>query len=285
MQLHIVVRCYASPRNDGDIFAHVVSDSNIKQPRNYRHTSAFPRRNPPESCRKFPPREQRAQGRPGARCTRGLACKKVQRNAHEHTGSAEAIRPSLRNGFTAYNVLSPVIGLFCHRRLADTSARLERQRRGVRTTRLRRPHHTPFVKSASASIASRPASVTIASRPSGGTRRAQDAHDLEFGKAEYFLRAIWTDGITLNWLGKLVFRRRAFYVSLMLPTHKCMDDPNTDAGQRLSRNMGKQVLTSGHRQSRLLVNLDAKKQCSPTAPIALHEAQCPFAYGRFEGRR
>src|ERR1700722_1093654 len=31
--------------------------------------------------------------------------------------------------------LSPVIGLFCHRRLADTSARLERQRRGVRTTR------------------------------------------------------------------------------------------------------------------------------------------------------
>ena len=31
-------------------------------------------------------------------------------NAHEHTGSAEAVRPSLRNGFTAYNVLSPVIG-------------------------------------------------------------------------------------------------------------------------------------------------------------------------------
>jgi hypothetical protein len=33
-----------------------------------------------------------------------------QENAHEHTGSAEAIRPSLRNGFTAYFVLSPVIG-------------------------------------------------------------------------------------------------------------------------------------------------------------------------------
>jgi hypothetical protein len=31
-------------------------------------------------------------------------------HAHEHTGSAEAIRPSLRNGFTAYFVLSPVIG-------------------------------------------------------------------------------------------------------------------------------------------------------------------------------
>jgi hypothetical protein len=30
--------------------------------------------------------------------------------AHEHTGSAESIRPSLRNGFTAYFALSPVTG-------------------------------------------------------------------------------------------------------------------------------------------------------------------------------
>jgi hypothetical protein len=36
--------------------------------------------------------------------------------AHEHTGSAETLRPSLRNGFTAYFVLSPVRpGLVCHR--------------------------------------------------------------------------------------------------------------------------------------------------------------------------
>jgi hypothetical protein len=33
-----------------------------------------------------------------------------ERNAHEHTGSAEAIRPSLRNGFTAYFVLSLATG-------------------------------------------------------------------------------------------------------------------------------------------------------------------------------
>jgi hypothetical protein len=39
------------------------------------------------------------------------------KNAHEHTGSAEAVRPSLRNGFTAYFVLSPVRPeLVCHRR-------------------------------------------------------------------------------------------------------------------------------------------------------------------------
>jgi hypothetical protein len=35
----------------------------------------------------------------------------VQKNAHEHTGSAEAIRHSLRNGFTVYFELSPAIGL------------------------------------------------------------------------------------------------------------------------------------------------------------------------------
>src|SRR4249920_2075091 len=57
-----------------------------------------------------PLRKQRAQGRPGARCTRGLVCKVRNKNAHEHTGSAGASRPSLRSGFTAYFVLSPVNG-------------------------------------------------------------------------------------------------------------------------------------------------------------------------------
>jgi hypothetical protein len=60
--------------------------------------------------------------------------------------------------------LSPVIGLFV------TVAgrwlyRLERQRRGVRTTRLRRPQACALVKAPHASIASRSASVTIAIRP------------------------------------------------------------------------------------------------------------------------
>jgi hypothetical protein len=44
---------------------------------------------------------------PDARCTRGPVCKKQKENAHEHTGSAEDIRHSLRNGLTAYNALSP----------------------------------------------------------------------------------------------------------------------------------------------------------------------------------
>jgi len=49
---------------------------------------------------------------PDARCTRGPVCKMGKENAHEHTGSAEAIRHSLRNGFTAYFVLPGESGLF-----------------------------------------------------------------------------------------------------------------------------------------------------------------------------
>src|SRR6266545_8371714 len=47
---------------------------------------------------------------PDARCTRDLVCnvhKKVRTRAYR---AAEAIRHSLRNGFTAYFALSPVIG-------------------------------------------------------------------------------------------------------------------------------------------------------------------------------
>jgi hypothetical protein len=58
---------------------------------------------------------KREQGMPGARCTRGLVCKIVRRNAHEHTGSAETLRHPPRNGFTAYAVLSPATNSSCHR--------------------------------------------------------------------------------------------------------------------------------------------------------------------------
>jgi hypothetical protein len=49
---------------------------------------------------------------PDARCTRGLVRKIVQKSAHEHTGSAEAIRHSLRNGLTAYTSSPRRSGLF-----------------------------------------------------------------------------------------------------------------------------------------------------------------------------
>src|SRR3954470_5747651 len=77
------------------------------------HEFAFSRRDLPELCWTLCTSEkQRAQGRPGARCTRGLVCLLCEKCAHEHTGEAESIRPSLRNGFTAYAVISPATNSF-----------------------------------------------------------------------------------------------------------------------------------------------------------------------------
>ena len=78
----------------------------------------------------------------------------AKENAHEHTGSAETLRPSLRNGFTAYFVLFPVNGSFAtvapeklaSRELDASTAASEphdfavRSRR-VRRARLSRPSH------------------------------------------------------------------------------------------------------------------------------------------------
>jgi hypothetical protein len=45
---------------------------------------------------------------PGARCTRGLVCQKLRNWRTRAYRAAETLRHPLRNGFTAYFVLSPV---------------------------------------------------------------------------------------------------------------------------------------------------------------------------------
>ncbi|MEA2917500.1 MAG: hypothetical protein QOJ15_9581 [Bradyrhizobium sp.] len=119
----------------------------------------------PRFARNFLTPDQKAQGTPGARCTRGLVCKNAQKNAHEHTGSAEAIRHSLRNGLRLIRAL-PGDRAFLPPSPALLSANL--------TPASGRQDHTtspsasaPFVKSASASTASRPASVTLRNAPLG----------------------------------------------------------------------------------------------------------------------
>ena len=53
-------------------------------------------------------RSQEGRREDRVRAAPAVSCAKVdKKSAHEHTGSAEAVRPSLRNGFTAYTVLSP----------------------------------------------------------------------------------------------------------------------------------------------------------------------------------
>jgi hypothetical protein len=59
-------------------------------------------------------REDRVRAAPAVSCA--MCTKKC---AHEHTGSGGASRPSLRNGLTAYAVLSPETNSFCLRRFAN----------------------------------------------------------------------------------------------------------------------------------------------------------------------
>jgi hypothetical protein len=62
------------------------------------------------------PRILRVQGMPGARCTRGLVCKmhkEMRTRAYRFSGG---IRHPLRDGFTAYAVLSSATNSSCHRR-------------------------------------------------------------------------------------------------------------------------------------------------------------------------
>src|SRR4029078_4393208 len=134
------------------------------------------------------PSIQRAQGRPGARCTRGLVCNVHEKCAHEHTGPAESIRPSLRNGFTAYSVLSPENGSFA------SVAPQKLLPPGALTPAPRRQDHTPLPY-ASAAIVCR--SFRVHRSPS----HVRDDHDtplwagrdgdgyspdLAFGKSEIF---------------------------------------------------------------------------------------------------
>ena len=73
-----------------------------------RHTSASSRHVSPELCPFVCPRKSRGRREcRGVRCPRGLVRKKVESDAHEHTGSAETLRHSLRDGLTAYAKLAP----------------------------------------------------------------------------------------------------------------------------------------------------------------------------------
>src|SRR5256885_3608781 len=90
---------------------------------------------------------QRAQGRPGACCTRGLACDLRKQNCTRAYRAARTLRPSLRNGFTAYFVLFPENGSFAsvacasYRTLNASTAAPEPHDFTVRIRRVRLARH------------------------------------------------------------------------------------------------------------------------------------------------
>ena len=61
----------------------------------------------PRFAEKFRALKSEGAGNAGCALHPRSRVQKCAKNAHEHTGSAEDIRHSLRNGLTAYNALSP----------------------------------------------------------------------------------------------------------------------------------------------------------------------------------
>src|SRR4051794_14432303 len=62
----------------------------------------------PSFARNLLPSSNRGRREDRVRAAPAVPCAVSTKNAaHEHTGPAESIRPSLRNGFTAYAVISP----------------------------------------------------------------------------------------------------------------------------------------------------------------------------------
>src|SRR5258708_4001459 len=96
-------------------------------------------------------------------------------------------------------VLSSVTGLVCHRHRRSLLRRLERQRRGVRTTRLRRPQAGAFVKSAARVHRIPPRVRDDRDTPLEWGGMAGNM-DLIWGKREgiYFCERDWTGGISLK---------------------------------------------------------------------------------------
>jgi hypothetical protein len=203
------------------------------------YASAISRRATPELCKIIRPSKKRAQGMPGACCTRGLVCNKCEENAHEHTGTAGALRHSLRSGLTAYGALSLETNSSClHRRRIggphcpvgrlQTSADLT-PATGARTTRFCRTHQcqssTRCVRSQAkarpANTTTRPTLprppqpaptfVTMANAPLPGRDGASCRGDLGLARRSIFLqvRLDWANHIEVATENRLSAHRKS----------------------------------------------------------------------------
>jgi hypothetical protein len=134
----------------------------------------------------------------------------AQKNAHEHTGSAEAIRHSLRNGFNAYFVLSPVSRAFLPPSPAKVALRELDASVGASG-----PHdfavRLPALSSAALARVHR-ISPRICDDHDTPLSRGETAGDIEViwvsGKQKYFCKWDWTGQISLIRFTKLSFRRK-----------------------------------------------------------------------------
>ena len=127
----------------------------------------------PRFASSLPPSEIRGRGEDRVRAAPAVSCAMCTRKcAHEHTGPAGASRPSLRSGFTAYFVLSPVNGSFATvipERLTSQELDASTAASGPHDFAVRdRPRSSV---AALASTASHRAFVTMANAPQSGETR------------------------------------------------------------------------------------------------------------------
>ena len=150
-------------------------------------------------------REDRVRAAPAV--SRAIAHRK---RAHEHTGSAGTLRPSLRSGFTACFVLSPVNGSFAtvapkklaSRELDASTAASGPHDFAVRIMRAR------LARDRVHRISPRVRDVRT---PLKGETRGIKSLICPTARAEYFCEGGWTAQITLNHLAKFTSRRNPFF--------------------------------------------------------------------------
>ena len=153
-----------------------------------RHTSASPRRTAPEFCRLQRPSKNRGRREGRVPAAPMAPCEKMHGSGT--TGLADASRPSLRSGFTASFVLSPVTGLVCHRHLRDA----KHHRKLDASIGAPGPHDFAVRKRCRSSSASpRPPHPALNVRddayaPLVSAGRAKHAADLAFRQSEEFFR-------------------------------------------------------------------------------------------------
>jgi hypothetical protein len=145
------------------------------------------------------PRNQRAQGKPGARCTRSLAwCVKSTRVSHHRFTGTPGLPCAMV--LTAYFALSPVTGLVCHRRPQETCKKLASRELDA-SVGASGPHDFAVRSQAPSSMRRprpshpRPTFVTIAKRPSVWAGMARDMWVIWVRRErKYFCEKGWTGG-------------------------------------------------------------------------------------------
>ena len=131
-------------------------------------------------------KNERAQGKPDARCTRGLVCNEVVEGAHEHTGPAETSDFPCAAVYGLY-ALSSVSHALLPPSPACLNANLTPALGVSGPHDFARPLQAPSSEAPSPSTASPPRAGTLRNAPLSGTGWELIYPDLYFCKTEIFL--------------------------------------------------------------------------------------------------